>query len=268
MSTGDHAEARSSDPRLADHPHLGPIGGQDLRTWLAAYPLAAPPKRSIMLATVERCGSEFLCQLMGATGQLGRPSEYLNTEWMRRFIADYPDEVRAQLAIAHRVGTTTNGCFAMKLHPIWLDRLLSGARVEAAFPNPVFVRLFRRDLLAQAISLYRARGAGKYHAHIPARRTIDYDGAAIQRALIEQVHNTARWQVYFARNGLQPLAIAYEELVTNPDAAVRAIAHHAGIDVRPAAPTAPLQIQRDDVSNAWRQRFVAEFGNLNLLDRI
>lgn len=253
---------------LAWHPHFGSVGGSTLQEWLAAHPEPVRPSRAIALATEERTGSEYLCQLLAATGCLGRPSEYLNTYWMRRFIPDYPDEVEAQIAIAHRVGTTPNGCFAMKMHAVHLDRLLGAVRLTTAFPNPIFVRLFRRDLLGQAISLYRARQANQYHAHVLAEREARFDAEAIRGALIELVRGRARWELYIARNGLRPLAIAYEDMVANPDATIRAIARHAGLDAVPADVDRPLQVQRDDTSEAWRERFLTECGDLDVLKTI
>jgi LPS sulfotransferase NodH len=255
---------------LGWHPHFGRIGGMDLPTWLAAYPEAAPPVKSIMLATEERSGSEFLCQLMGATGRLGRPSEYLNTYWMRRFIADYPDEAGAQMAIAHRVGTTANRCFAMKTHPAHIDRLLTGGSVTAAFPDPVFVRLHRRDLIAQAVSLYRARASNRYHAYVTAERDIDFDGEAIRQALIELARAKARWGVYFARNGIEPLMIAYEDLTADPYPIIREIARRASetVDPRDLDLASPLRAQNDGISAAWKQRFLDEYRGLDVLETI
>jgi len=102
-------EAGSAPPPGPDwHPHFGRIAGTDLASWLDAYADAGPPDRSLVLATDERTGSEWLCQLLGATGRLG-PSEYLITDWMRRFIPDYPADVAAQVAIAHRSALQRTG---------------------------------------------------------------------------------------------------------------------------------------------------------------
>ncbi len=253
---------------LGWHPHFGQIGGLDLQTWLAAYPDTAAPLRSILLASEERTGSEYLCQLIGATGRLGRPSEYLNTYWMRRFIADYPDDVGAQMTIAHRAGTTANRCFAMKAHAVHMDRLLTGGSVTAAFPDPVFVRLHRRDVVAQAVSLYRARYSNRYHAHVVAEREIEFDGEAIRQALIELVRAKARWQVYLARNAIAPLTIAYEDLAADPFAAVREIARRLGetIDARAVELASPLRVQHDAVSVVWKQRFLDEYRNLDVFE--
>jgi LPS sulfotransferase NodH len=252
------------------HPHFGRIGGKNLRDWLDDYPPAAPPVKSIMLATEGRSGSEFLCQLMGATGRLGRPSEYLNTYWMRRFIADFPDDVGSQMAIAHRVGTTANGCFAMKTHPLHIDRLLQGGSVTAAFPGPVFVRTYRRDMLAQAVSLYRARYSNRYHAYVAAERDIDFDSEAIRQLLIELARDRARWEVYVARNAIDPLMIAYEDLAADPYSVIREIARHAGESIEHADLhlAVPLCTQRDAISMAWKQRFLDECRNLDVLETI
>jgi LPS sulfotransferase NodH len=189
---------------------------------------------------------------------------------MRRFVPDYPEAVDAQLAIAHRVGTTANGCFAMKMHPAHVDRLLQGGSVAAAFFNPVFVRLYRRDLVAQAVSLYRARASDRYHAFVAAEREVEFDGEAIRQCLFELVRSRGRWEVYFARNGIEPLAIAYEDLAADPYTAVGAIGRRVGEAVGPqdVVVTAPLRVQRDDISALWKQRFFAAYRDLDLLDAL
>jgi trehalose 2-sulfotransferase len=247
------------------HPHFGNIAGTDLATWLAGYPDQGAPERSIVLATDERTGSEWLCQLLGASGRLGRPSEYLNTSWMRRYIRDYPDDVPAQVAIAHRVGTTANRCFAMKIHPWHLDRLLERSTVSGTFPSAHFVRLTRRDLLGQAISLYRAQQTGRYHAHIPPERAVDFDADAIERMVQVLALNRARWEMYFARTGIRPLMLSYEDLRADPHCVVRQIAEYVGERVKRRDVTAaqPIGQQADSISAEWRERFVRARGSVD-----
>ncbi len=272
--------ARRAEPRRGEraarqralgadwHPHFGRIGGTSLETWLARYPDAVAPARSIVLATDERTGSEWLCQLLGATGRLGRPSEYLNTLWMQRFIPDYPPDVPAQLAIAHHVGTTGNGCFAIKLHPWHLDRLLAGATCSGAFPAPVFVRLLRHDLLGQAISLYRARATARYHFHHPERQAVAFDGDAIEAMLRELAANRARWDTYFARNAITPLVVSYEALRADPLDVVRRVAALVGETVRrrDILCPSPMRAQSDRQNEEWRARFVRERSDLDRFD--
>jgi trehalose 2-sulfotransferase len=250
------------------HPHFGHIAGTDVVRWLSGYPDRGPPQRSIVLATDERTGSEWLCALLGATGRLGRPSEYFNTPWMRRFIPDYPESVPAQIAIAHRVGTTANGCLSIKLHPWHLDRLLQGGTVSSAFPAPSFVRLLRRDLLAQALSLYRARQTGSFHSHIAEERRADFNADAIEQQVHELAVNRVRWDMYFARTGIVPLVLSYEELRANPLGVVRQIAARVGERVgrHDLADVRPTGQQADAVSAEWKERYIRERGSPDRFD--
>lgn len=223
-----------------------------------------------MLATTERTGSEFLCQLMGATRRLGQPTEYLNTWWMRRFIPDYPDCVGSQVAIAHRTGTTANRCFAMKLHAWHFDRLSGAFPFEHVFPRPIFVRLVRQDLLAQAISLYRARHSSKYHFYTREEREPVFDAGGIREVLRELVRTNARWELFFRKNGVTPLTVSYEDLVRDRYSVVRRIAQHAGESVRrrDLHVAMPLQVQRDELSGEWGERFVADTRDFDALENV
>jgi LPS sulfotransferase NodH len=262
----DRSLGQTSRPEW--HPHFGEIGAKDLASWLAGYPDHGAPERSIVLATDERTGSEWLCQLLGATGRLGRPSEYLNGPWMRRFLPDYPEDVRAQIAVAWRVGTTANRCFSLKLHPWHVGRLLQGGTLSNTCPAPFFVRLSRRDLLAQAISLCKARQTGSFHSHVIAKRDAVFDADEIERLLGELALNRANWDMYFARTGIRPLSLSYEELCGDPLGVTRRIAMLVGerVSRRDLAKVQPLRPQADAVSADWRARYIRERGSLDRFD--
>ena len=249
-------------------PQFGEIAGHSLESWLDSLPPAPPVRRSIILATDERTGSEWLCQLMAATGVLGRPAEYFNPWWFKEFIADYPTDATQQVAVALRAGTGPNGVFSLKLHPWAFDALSREVRLAKVFPQPLFVRLSRHDMLAQAISLVRARQTRQYHAHWTRRSEPVYDADAIEKTIEQLSVNVARWERYFARNGIRPLRTNYEAFAANPDALLRRMAQAVGEtlpEVLPV-PSRPLAIQRDDLTVEWRQRFVKDRGDRNVLD--
>ena len=74
----------------------------------------------------------------------------------------------------------------------------------------------------------------------------------------------ARWQFYFAKNGIEPLELWYEDVAASPAAAVERVARLVGIPAPPLPEPSrlTLRIQRDEVSEAWRARFLAESADL------
>jgi LPS sulfotransferase NodH len=254
--------------RIGWHPHFGVIAGKGLSEFLAQLPAAPKPTSSIVIASDERSGSEWLCQMMGATGRLGRPTEYFNTQWMQRFIADYPDTISEQTAIAHRAGTTPDGCFSMKLHMWHFERLAAEAGFAEAFPKPHFVRLVRRDILAQAISLFRARQTDNFHSGAAETEAPVFDADGIETTLRELVQSRSRWELYFARNGITPLTLEYETLHHQPRRCVQQIARLVGKRI-PAISIKirlGLSVQHDKISAEWKAKFLDLKGDLERLD--
>jgi LPS sulfotransferase NodH len=80
------------------------------------------------------------------------------------------------------------------------------------------------------------------------------------------VSHQARWRAYFAINALQPLTIIYEDLMDDPAAAVTAVGRLMHLPETPRANPAlvDLRIQRDALSEAWRERFLAEHGDVTV----
>ena len=253
------------------HPQLGNIASTELSKWLSGLAPSPPVRRSIVIASEERSGSEWLCQLMTATGSVGRPAEYLNAPWFRNFIPDYPEDAAAEMAIAHRAGTTPNGIFAMKIHPWQFDKLMKeGVLLSEAFPQRVFLWISRRDRLRQAISLFRARQTDRYHEYRQPQALEQYDRTSILHTLDEIVQSSARWTQYFARNGIDPLVVWYEDLEANSIGTIEAVARLVDVSFAQQSGTVERELkkQRDDTTEEWRQRFLSEARDIDRLDTV
>lgn len=224
--------------------------------------------RGYVLCATPRSGSNFLCQLLTSTGRLGRPLEYFNGPARRRLGWDgYPDDPHAQRAMVLSEGATANGCYGVKLFPSQADTA-QGAD-WAGLPNLAFVHLRRRDLLGQAISWARGELTGQYRACTPGRGPAVYDPDRIQARLADIVREEARWSLFFARTGLEPLRLVYEQVTADPQAAVDAVAAAVGVAPARCDPAAvDLVVQRDELSAAWRARFLAERGARREVDAI
>ena len=80
----------------------------------------------------------------------------------------------------------------------------------------------------------------------------------------------ARWDVFFTRNGLDPLTIFYEDLDRDPVSIVRAIAAHLDVDqefvIRPE--DVPVATQRTEMNEAWRALYLQEAGDADRIDSL
>ena len=223
----------------------------------------AEPERGYLICSEHRSGSTLLCELLASTSRLGNPDEFLrHTEFAARFEREpaLRDEVLRQ-------ATSANGVFGLKLFSQQFD-VTSKARWIERLPNLRFIHLERQDLLGQAISLVKALQTDQYFASQAASSAPRYDRKAIARHMARIAEGQARWRCYFARNGIIPLWLSYERIVADPTAAVTAVAAHVGVDeqVIPDPSRLNVAVQRDELSEEWRTRFIAETGDMAYLD--
>jgi LPS sulfotransferase NodH len=172
-----------------------------------------------------------------------------------------------QLDELMRTGSSPNGVYGIKVMSHDFDYTLK-SRWPTRLPNLHFIYLERRDILGQAISMVRALQTNQFRSHQPAETLPSYDGALLAGTIRRITINQCRWRQYFARNGITPLWLLYEEISLDPQRAAAEIARHIGLQEVPqvALSEIPLEVQRDLTSEEWRGRFIAEHGNANFLD--
>lgn len=217
--------------------------------------------RGYMLCATPRTGSNYLCQLLTSTDVLGKPVEYFNVSPRRRtHDPKYPSDPRLQLRIVRSWGATQNGIYGVKLLSTQF-RFLAG-RIDPFrdLPNLSLVRLERRDLLGQAISLMRARQTRQYVASLAPVATPTYDPEGIRSCLRQLQDQRMAWDEIMNRLGVQPLFFHYEDIVDNPQGTVDQIAALLGLALPvPIDPTlVTYRIQRDGINAEWRRRFLIE----------
>lgn len=224
-------------------------------------------KRGYIVCGYARTGSTVLCRALRATGKLGYAQEYFNPAAIETPDGTtYPADPTSQLAEIERRGTTPNGIYGVKMFADQFDAL-KGFDWISSLPQPTFIHLERRDALGQALSHVRANQTGQWSAEQKAQHQPLYDAAAIKAELARAAGYRARWQMFFARNGLSPLWLVYEDVIADLGGAVRTIAKAVGVELPPdLPPLVTLSPQADAINDAWRERFIAEEGNLARLD--
>jgi len=228
------------------------------------------PRRTIMVVGVQRSGTTYLCGLMTGTGVLGRPDEYLHTRRALRIDPQRGDDVAFQLSLPNTLGRTENGTAALKLFPFNIDRIFRQANLFDFYPDPVFIFVRRRDTVSQAVSYARALQTGGWRSNEPVQEKPRYSAHEIHGALVDLMISEARWKAYFARNGIEPLELFYEDILGNEERSLREIARHADLEeVEHPLHFEPvnLSVQRDEISAEWRARFLAERADPNWLER-
>jgi trehalose 2-sulfotransferase len=224
--------------------------------------------RGYAICTEQRSGSSYLCQLLASTGVLGRPLEYFNGPGMATFQPGYPQDAEGQLREITRQGTSDNGVYGVKLFSADFDRI-ERSRWPQRLPGLRFVSLVRRDLLGQAISLTRLAQTSQYSADAEADAEPVYDSDRIAREIHRLAWGQARWAAFFARHGLAPLHLVYEEIAAHPQQAVDQVADLLGLDEGAIVDLRQVhtRVQRDTISEEWRARFLAEAPQPTCLDR-
>lgn len=220
--------------------------------------------RGYAICATPRSGSTYLCQLLTNTQVLGKPLEYFNTPGQRRDTdPKYPKDPRRQLEIVRSTGATRNGIYAVKLLPMHLKLIAGAIDPFRDLPNLSLVRLERRDLLGQAISLVRARQTRQFVATQPQDGVPVYDAQRIRDNLRSLLHQRGEWTDILTRFGASPVVVEYEDLAAQPQRIVDRIAAlmrlATPVSVDPALIT--HTIQRDNINAEWRRRFLDDAGD-------
>ena len=225
-------------------------------------------RRGYAICTQPRSGSNLFCQYLSSTNQLGYPLEYFNGPGRRALgLPDFPDAPELQIDAILHMGATSNGVYAVKLFASQFATFSRRVRWMDLLPNLHFVYLSRDDLLGQAISWSRALQTSQYRSTQSATQIAVYNADHIRSQLLTIVRERAQWEVFFARTGIEPLRIIYERFLENRSSHVGLVADLVGVE-NPVVDQGKIDlvIQRDAVTEEWRQRFRAESGDPNMLE--
>jgi trehalose 2-sulfotransferase len=219
-----------------------------------------PTRLSYAVCALPRSGSSLLCELLFDTRLAGAPVEYFDVAQMARLGERWgTHDFSAYICALLDKKTGPNGVFGFKAHYFQLVEAFPNGRLEATFPDLRYVYISRRNRLRQAISWARAEQTGQWASdHQPTRRVETvFDREQIERLYAGICERERAWEAFFDRAGVSPWRIVYEALIESPQATVRGVLEHLGVEgasrvsVRP--PT--LAKQADHVTEEWLARW-------------
>jgi LPS sulfotransferase NodH len=249
-------------------------------------PWSGPPRRTIVVCTHQRSGSTLFGEAMYFAGGLGCPLEYyhagfrpaLAQRWQASNIGDYA-------AAVGRYRTDPGGTLSIKL--FWRDVVELAIEIDAArfgalknnppdatepatyraiadilaplLHAPVFVHLFRRDRIRQAISTVVASDTGQWRRipdvdeREPAGESL-FDLDRIEQLIGYSDFCHGHWRNFFAAVGAAPYVLTYEDLARDYVAAAKGALRFLDSDMSP--PSTRMRRQADEISESNVLRFL------------
>lgn len=187
-----------------------------------------PNYRPYIIIIIPRSGSTWLTEQARLSDRLGTPQEWFNEEFIlgHEYVLDCPppkalqiNDINTYLQHSLRATASPEGNTGLQLsrsHMEWLCEATDNpAKLFRGMP---FFYLRRRNLVAQAISLYRSAESGYYHSYQPEakRRAFDstsYDPDKIQDTVTFLQRNEIWFEWMLQRLGITPYRFTYEDLL-------------------------------------------------------
>ena len=216
----------------------------------------------IFVCFTNRCGSNYLCDLLASTGQFNRAQECLNADFvldicrkkgihtLRRYLAD--------LALEN----VHDGIFVIKVAAEQLAMLAGCGFLDDVRYRSMFVWIQRADKLDQAISLSIAEQNRQWAWYLPTEVQDDslvFSAARIAEHIFWITTQNLAFDHFFAINGIRPLPIYYESLLDHRDVIVRQIVHATGRSELPVnISLLEMKRQAREINLEWRDAFLQE----------
>lgn len=208
---------------------------------IKSYQQLSLPINEYTVCITPRSGSSWLTEILSKTKILGSPEEWLNPGNLPGIIQNrYPClDVIEYFDCIKRTQCTENKVFGMELsffqYQLVCDALettKNGSSLSLLnLEKNKSIYLYRLDLVAQAVSLYRAVETGMFHSaqrNASEKALVDfkYSEDRIWHWLIHILQQEFGWQKNFSKKGISPLCLTYEEMWSNPNLTKLRIIHH------------------------------------------
>ena len=235
-------------------------------------------RRCYVVCAVARSGSNLLTDGLRETRRAGRPKQFFLPKYERIYAtqcglaaSDFAAYVRGIIPAT----ATSNEVFGFKLMGWYLQEFLERLRVtgafgggsesqdleilENAFPRLQFIQIVRRNKIRQAVSRARAAQTGlwKIQEGNAASGEPQFDFDLIASCREDARREEMIWSEFFARIGVQPFHVEYEDLSENYAASIAAVLKFLKIRAPRRSYLQPVTVrQTDALSREWEERFL------------
>jgi trehalose 2-sulfotransferase len=224
-----------------------------------------PLRRSYIIASLPRSGSQFFSGELWKTGLLGAPCEYLLLAYhmqrpmVNRLRTTTPADYIAKLLACR---TSPNGVFGVATHIHQLYEFMRDYPALLEVLAPVtFIYTTRRNKIAQAVSMAKAYSTSAWTSYMPSSSAPpEYSKELIERCLTDLANQENEWERWFVNNQVTPFRVVYEDFAADRAGTIRSVLELLGVqDDEPAQiELPPVDSQTDSTNKEWAVRFAAE----------
>jgi LPS sulfotransferase NodH len=183
---------------------------------IAAQAIAdtAAADRCALVLFTPRSGSSWLTGIVSATQQLGFLEEYINPAFIDAVAKGVCATSHATLIpMLQRWAKTANGVFSMEARAGDIELFGETEFFQAVGDNAVVFFLWRDDIVAQGVSLYRAVTTKRYHSTDAPAIAPEYDADQITEWMLHIVAIENENLALLGRRGLHASFLRYEDIV-------------------------------------------------------
>lgn len=234
-------------------------------------------KKFYVIFFIPRSGSTWLTERAVTSGMLGEPTEWFNEDFIVRETADIgvsPPKVLGTADINKYIiysierNSSRGGLFGVELsrfHTEWICDLLENKEDIMKLFKPFFLR--RKNMVRQAISLYKSAETGYFHSYQMSEEfargleALSYDSERICFWYNHLIECEIWFERMFHEVGLEPGRFFYEDLTDDIEAVLNwmyaKIVPHSDVRIGVRAPSYINSIS-DNKNIEWETRFRLE----------
>ena len=218
------------------------------------------PAISYIICALPRSGSSLLCIGLRKTKVAGNPWEYFHARTIQQGLKSWGITTREEyLDKVVEEECTPNGVFGVKI--FWSEFSKLGGLLTTRLPDSRYILLTRRDKIRQAISFDKALQTNVWaqgrDEDLPTHERLRFDFHRIRQLHHRIVAHELAWTRYFARHGVTPLDICYEDFTDSLDETLRRIVSYLGVEFPDDHRVGPGKMVKmsDEISEEWVERY-------------
>ena len=214
----------------------------------------------VFIGFTNRCGSNYVAELLASDGRLPLGGEYLNFDAVvdnskkhsLLSFQEYFSFLMRQTAYKKRA--------VIKVAPSHIELLAQSGILMQIFDRSRFVLIERSDKLDQAISHVIAFQTGKFTSKMTGYegQEAKFDARIVSRVINSIAEDYRFFSSFFGLNGIKLAHVIYEQVVQDPQRAVTYIGNIIGLpDLQVMKEKLSLERQANAMNAEWRRMYLA-----------